>query len=393
MKAFHSTPLLHGRGTTGEATQWQGFAATNGAGVVIYTEFGRVGGTIQQSKPTAIEPKNVGRSNETTAERQAMSEIDAKCVKKQKEGYAPAKGTGVLSTAMRVHQERILPMLAPSEIYPHHARHLKFPCYVQPKLDGMRLVTDGHDFWSRKGELQNEANIRHLRHDTGGLLVDGEVLLPPEESSFQASMSAVKNARHADAHKLVYCVFDVVDLALPFEERFAVLQRLLRARPHPAWVPVATVEAADDAAVREFFANCLEEGMEGCMLRNKLGKYRPKARSRDLQKFKAVDEDEFEIVGSEEAEGGWAGTPVFHLRIRAGQKPAMDGSVGKVGATFKAKPKVSLPEAQRMWAERDSFVGKPGTVLFQGYYDQKPGDPDAGKPRFPRVKAVRDYEG
>lgn len=387
---FYRTSLLHGTGTTGEATQWQGFAARVDDNVVIYTEFGRVGGTIQQSKPTIIAAKNVGRSNETTLEAQASAEIESKCVKKQKEGYLPQ---GVAATAEMVrHQERVLPMLAPSQIYPAYARNLKWPVFVQPKLDGMRLVTDGTDFWSRKGELQNEENIRHLRQDTKGLLIDGEVLLPWDVYSFQESMSAIKDSTHPLASKLIYCVFDIVDLALPFHERFVKLENFLRANPHPNWMLVATVEAPDEDAVRTFFLNCLKQGFEGCMLRNANGRYRPKDRSRDLQKFKPVDDDEFVIVGSREAKGNWVGTPVFRLVTNKTNKAAQDGSTPKAGVEFDAKPKMSLAEARKLWKIRDSLVGKPATVLFQGYYDQKPGEPEAGKPRFPRVKAIRDYD-
>lgn len=387
---FHTTPLLHGVGTTGEPTQWQGFAAEGNDGVVIFTEFGRVGGTIQRSKPSIVDAKNIGRSNETTLRDQAISQIDSKCTKKQKEGYKPQ---GVAAApAMLKHQERILPMLAPSEIYPHHVRHLTWPLLGQPKLDGMRLVTDGQDFWSRKGELQNEANIRHLRHDTKGLLIDGEVLLPPDVAGFQTSMSAIKDAKNADARKLVYCVFDIVDLTRPFHERYELLREFLKANPHPSWALVATVELADDAAARKFFATCLDKGMEGIMLRNREGRYRPKARSRDLQKFKSIDDDEFTIVGYKEAKGGWSGTPVFRLVTNAANKPAADGSTPRPGVEFEAKPKMSLSEAQQLWADRDALIGKQATVLFQGYYDQKADDDEAGKPRFPRLKTIRDYD-
>lgn len=394
MNVFHTTPLLQGDGDNGRK-QWQGFAAKAATGqVYIYAKFGTVGGTIQQAKPTEIEAKNIGRANQTSLEQQAIAEIDAKCLGKQKkDNYLPV---GVAaSPAVLKHQTRILPMLAPSEVYPVLKSDLRFPILAQPKLDGMRLVTDGHDFWSRKGELQNEANIKHLRIDTGGLLLDGEVLLPPDKYSFQESMSAMKNAKHPHIGLLTYCLFDIVDLALPFEERFEILQEFVRNNPHPRMNLVTTIEVADDEDLQDFYEKCLAVGMEGIMLRNKHGKYKPSKRSRDLQKFKPKDDDEFPVVGYREAKGGWAGTPVLELQVTKDNKPGFDGKRGKIGTKFEAKPAMSIEEARALFkrCEAGEVVGKVGaTVLFQGFYDQVQGDPNAGKPRFPRVKALRDYE-
>lgn len=392
MDVFYSTPLLHGDGENGKK-QWQGFAARTADGVVIYTEFGSVGGTILKSKPTKVEAKHKGAANERDEETQARAEIDAKCVAKQKGGsnYQPVGGTVSAEVAER--RTRILPMLAPSELYPKFKSDLQWPCFGQPKLDGMRLVSDGHDFWSRKGELQNEANIRHLRVNTGGLILDGEVLLPPEQYTFQETLSAMKNPKHPLAPELVYCVFDIVDLTLTFEERFAKLKAWVAANPHPRIALVATLELQADKDAREFMTVCVERGMEGIMLRNADGRYQPAKRSRDLQKFKLTDEDEFIITGYREAKGGWAGTPVLELQVSADNVKGFDGKSGQAGAKFEAKPKMSLEESRKLWAIRDTLIGQKATVLFQSYTDIVKGEPTSGTPRFPRVKSIRNYEG
>lgn len=408
MNVFHKTPLLNGNGTNGRK-QWQGFAAKNAGGqVFIYTQFGTVGGTIQTSAPTVVESKNVGRANETGLEQQAITEIDAKCLSKQKkDGYLPV---GVQASAAIIkHQDRVLPMLAPSEVWPHFRRDIRLPAFAQPKLDGMRLVTDGQQFWSRKGELQVPECMKHLQHDTKGLMIDGEALLDPSKYSFQQSMSAIKRFDRVLTPQLVYCVFDIVDLKLPQEERLAVLKQFFADNPHPRWVLVSTIEVADDEAIETFEENCLANGMEGIMLRDKRGLYKPGKRARCLQKLKRIDDDEFEIVGFREASGGWAGTPVLELEIgvpcadcvaqaehdvHTGNKCGFDGKFGKAGARFEAKPKMSFDDSVLLYKEclAGNVVGQRGTVLFQSFYDQVSGDANAGKPRFPRVKALRDYE-
>ena len=71
MQQANST--LYALNKDGSFQCWKVFIAGN----QVVVEFGKVGGKKQQ-KVTTCEPKNVGRSNETTAEQQALAEAVSK---------------------------------------------------------------------------------------------------------------------------------------------------------------------------------------------------------------------------------------------------------------------------------------------------------------------------
>lgn len=97
---------------------------TEGAEVIV--EHGQLGGKLTQKRYTA-EPKNVGRANATTAEEQAIQEADAKVAKQLKTGY-------YYTIEEATDHVEFTPMKAQnSDDYKHK---LKFPCYIQPKLNG-----------------------------------------------------------------------------------------------------------------------------------------------------------------------------------------------------------------------------------------------------------------
>ena len=75
-------PTLYARNKDGSIQMWK--VGTSGNEVIVV--FGRVGGSLQ-SKTTKCEAKNIGRSNETTAEEQAVLEAQSKWEKKVRLGY------------------------------------------------------------------------------------------------------------------------------------------------------------------------------------------------------------------------------------------------------------------------------------------------------------------
>ena len=76
-------PTLYKRDTTGKIRQWTVIAEDN----KFWSQQGAIGGKIVVNKPTIASPKNVGRSNETTAEEQAVAEAQAKWKKKKSGEY------------------------------------------------------------------------------------------------------------------------------------------------------------------------------------------------------------------------------------------------------------------------------------------------------------------
>jgi hypothetical protein len=64
---------------SGKTVKWRAFARGN----TVYTEYGEDGGKLQTSSYIA-EPKNIGKSNATTAEEQAVIEVEQAYYDKRK---------------------------------------------------------------------------------------------------------------------------------------------------------------------------------------------------------------------------------------------------------------------------------------------------------------------
>ena len=123
----------------------------------------------------------------------------------------------------------ILPMLA--QKYKERKKHIKFPCYVQPKLNGMRCISYIKDgarvYQSRLGKYI--FTLDHLTKDLeslSDLVLDGEIYM--HGMALQDIVSLVKNQdtetirNNLTVKNLKYWVYDCVS-PLPFEERHKLL--------------------------------------------------------------------------------------------------------------------------------------------------------------------------
>jgi hypothetical protein len=115
-----SLPTLHKLDSKGKVRVWS--VSTEGGTYSV--SHGLLNGALQETLVTC-EAKNVGRSNETTAESQAISEAQGLWNKqKDRKGYTVELPTEAPN----------LPMLAHK--YKDHSKKVKFPCVVSPKIDG-----------------------------------------------------------------------------------------------------------------------------------------------------------------------------------------------------------------------------------------------------------------
>ena len=173
MQQVNST--LYALNKDGSFQCWKVFIVGN----QVVVEFGKVGGKKQQ-KVTTCEPKNVGRSNETTAEQQALAEAVSKWEKQVRLGYRD-------DTSKLEQEENFSPMLAHDAT--KRSKSIVYPAYVQPKLDGVRaLVTldaDGFPQFNSRGNklypvpLDSELSeqVKSLSEHSGFDKFDGELYI------------------------------------------------------------------------------------------------------------------------------------------------------------------------------------------------------------------------
>jgi hypothetical protein len=237
------------------------------------------------SEPYYAEPTNVGQSNHRDNKAQALFEFDS-MVQKQKDKRL---------------SEKPLPMLA--QKYQERAKHIVFPCAVQPKFDGMRVLFNGEEAWSRGNKAVIPEVFAHLKFDTQGHIVDGELLLPGN-LKVNKTMEAAKKFRPGLSNKLLYRVYDIVDATVPFRDRYALLVRLVNAAANKNIIIADTLTAFSDDDIKKCHESFVLAGFEGTMIRNLDGLYTINKRSNDLQKFKDFVDEEFLIVDVIPAGGG-----------------------------------------------------------------------------------------
>lgn len=341
-------------------------------------------GGKQQSTVVKVKPKNVGKANETSILEQAELEAQSKWNKQMDKGYRTTYG---MSSQNEIEvrlgmAKKYLPMLAKD--FRDHSHKIVYPCYYQPKLDGIRCIADIDSdgdviLLSRKGKEFTMLN--HLKEHIFKILdkhrdwvLDGE--LYSHSMNFDDITSVVRKSKKVDerAHKLGYVVYDCFQIDVPhtYEERKAHLEQMIKAAPISIvqGLRTGTIQCEEDVPVELKFAE--DAGYEGIMLRNKHGLYENDRRSSHLQKVKSFMDAEFEIVGCKEGIGKYEGMAVFMCKM-------------KDGKTFEAMPMGSAEHRKDLYVKRNSLMGKLLTVKFFEYTKD-------GIPRFPVGIGMRDYE-
>jgi ATP-dependent DNA ligase len=341
-------------------------------------------GKLQTDTRKYTEGKNIGKKNETTPLEQCISEVEKKRKDKiEKEGYSaafPSRDTGVVDGTVK---RKIFPMLANKYEPAAKTRGgIVFPCYVQPKLDGLRCVVCLHEgaptYQSRTGGYFT--GLQHLDHavtqvllKTPTLVLDGELYTQQIPFEELAGIIKKKTLSEADKEKIKCVQYHVYDLIIPdmhFKDRLSILNRLLSTDSSALVTQVPTVLADTPQAYKDKFGEYVADGYEGIMLRNANGFYQENYRSNDLMKYKEFFEDEYKIVGFKEATGRDAGTVIWECETKEGMR-------------FSVRPK-GTQKARREWfANGGTNVGKQLTVIYQELSEM-------GVPRFPVGKAIRD---
>jgi DNA ligase-1 len=301
--------------------------------------------------------KNVGRSNETTPEQQALLEFESKWKNKLSEGYFESEGEAKASAVL-------LPMLAKS--YEKEAKKIKWDgnVYVQPKLDGMRSIhTGGGNLISRKGKIID--TMPHIITDLSQIngKLDGE--LYAHGLNFQDNMKLIKKYREGESELIKFHTYDIVE-TLPFAERYALLEKLAKDSQHIIVVP--TFEIKSEEELKKYHAKFLEDGYEGSIVRHGEAPYKVKSRSSNLLKYKDFVDIAVPLVDVIPANQRttW-GVPVLALPD---------------GRTFEAGARLSHAEREDLLANKDKYIGKTAEIRFFEYYE-------SGMPRFPVLVGFR----
>lgn len=320
------------------------------------------------TRTTRVEVVHGGKGGRTQAQ-QIESRINSRINKKLDTGYKrnlreiDTRPTNTLSMPM--------PMLASRKMHRLDTNSL----YVQPKLDGMRLIITRQQnevfAYSRQGKRVD--TISHILEDASTLLDEGEFLdgeLYAHGASLQTIMSLAKRSQE-DTAKLKFHVFDTIDGA-PFEQRFGVLRSRYN-EMNELFDTLQTIELVHTTRitgigeVSTLMGHARKVGYEGLILRAGDAFYTPGKRSNQIVKVKQFFDEEYIVIGVERS---IRGVPVLVLGTPEG-KPFRATAPGNHGARERA---ITHPE---------EFVGELATIMHVGLT----GD---GKPFQPICKGIRE---
>ena len=379
VKATVEYPKLYCQNSKGGVKVWQIFVEEMKDGTAdIVTIHGGLGKKMQESRKTIYEGKNIGRANETTAHEQANAEAISAMNKKKDSGYVENLKTAAADETVK------LPMLA--LVYADRKHNIQFPCYTQPKLEGVRCFATRHgktiEYTSRKGKPFT--TLDHLTPELLKILKDGETVdgeLFNTKYTFQTLVSAIKNNKdQSNAEIIQYHVYDFPSEKGGFGHRFAELTKRIgtqdpfsdgQAFDYIRLVP--TELAADEDQIFHEHADYCAAGYEGTMVRNAVGEYKYNHRSQNLLKLKDFVDDEYPIIGVEQGVGKDEGTATFVCKCP------------KTNQVFKARPRGTVEQRSEYWDNRDYCIGKQLTVRYQRLTDR-------GVPYLPVGITIRDYE-
>ena len=367
-----SLPTLYCKSKTGKTQVWN----IQVIGSTIRVSYGYQDGAVTVNEKTITAGKNIGKKNETTPEQQATSEARSTWDKKKTGGYAEslddAHVPGVADAAAVAAHEAILPMLAHD--YHKRGKDIKFPCFVQPKLDGVRCIFKNGVLTSRQGKVF--PNMEHITQDLKDvdLVLDGE--LYSNTLNFQQFVGLVRKKKHNDAEKQLlrqvkFHVYDCVN-DKPFSVRNESINNLFSKRLYAFSEPLLTEECKAKDDLKKFHDKYVAEGKEGLIIRNKDGLYQLAARSKDLQKYKEFEDAEYKVSGFTEGEGLEKGLVIWICETSAGK-------------SFHVRPRGTHEARAEIFNEAKDYVGKSLTVRYQELTEE-------GIPRFPVGIAFRDYE-
>lgn len=368
-------PTLYAYDKTGRIKEWS--VEFNSLGTYTVTHGLQTG--KKQKKLTICEGKNIGKSNETTAYKQAKLEATAKWTKQKDKNYHE-----VLDTTT---EQLILPMLAKD--FRKEGHRIEYPADVLPKLDGVRCFvykdSDGSiKYKSRGGKFYPEIiriseELKSLFDVYPDITLDGELYVHGEllqdiisavkkpktskdldkirnKCDTDPSMDNLEGLRSVAANiriqpNIKFYVFDChTNGAMDWVQRKIFYSTIVKDHCHRiSVIPVEFVTIHNKTQVKYFHDIFVNIGYEGVMVRNHNGIYELNTRSHNLQKYKEFMDSEFTVV--EIVEGD--------------DKTGIPLCITECGKTFKATYKNTTLNKKLLLINKDKYIGKQLNVKYQ----------------------------
>jgi len=258
--------------------------------------------------------------------------------------------------------------------------------FIQPKLDGVRCYITKDGAFSRNHKQFH--NVKHILtelkpffNDNPNIILDGELYNHRFRDNFNKIISLVRKQKPSQADKfeasshLQFHCYDLYDSENAEKQFIDRTLNIIKFKSIYGWRSIQTVDTNvifSQSDLNKFHKLNKQNKYEGSIVRNN-NPY-DQRRSNNLQKVKDWSDTEITITGFIQGKG--------KFKHGLGKFLGVDSDNRLVEVPW---PTLTIPERQTTWQNRKEFIGK--TLTFE-YFERTP----AGAYRFPRAKAIRNYE-
>ncbi len=241
--------------------------------------------------------------------------------------------------------------------------------YIQPKLDGNRVVLIDDVAKSRNGKLYpaGGAVVQEIldqnRHFFEKWVVDGEMM---GDLGFDQSSGALRRIHQKDRKQatFTYWAFDLIDRkeweqreTVELARRWIDLENTFGARTGSVRVvPTVVIDDPTHAQLMGYCDRFLAQGFEGAMLKDAQSPYVFK-RGRNLLKVKRFRDIDLEVIGFYEGKGKHRGR--LGGLIVSNETPDDDGITCKVGSGFDDALR------EEIWRDQKEWLGAVVEIQYQ----------------------------
>ncbi len=305
-----------------------------GATAEYYTISGYQQMKMTRSTSTVVHVgKNLGKSNETNVLTQAYNECRSRYNKKIKSGY-----TTNISQQHKKREDGEFPYPMNLKIWDDFKDKLKYPLYVQPKLDGLRMIAmlDSQGIVRLKTRtLEDVPGFDHLRQELTKLykrgdktlILDGELYSHGMNLQDISGIVRAETGRDDEKDKLQYWMFDAFSLKRPmepFEDRIQHLSQFIDEDKSRVMVLNETIKIDSEEESTKYYKKVIKNGYEGIVYKS-MGKpyaysFHKAKRSQWYLKRKQFFDDEFEIVNFTHGKGKDKDAVIFVFKTKKGEE-------------------------------------------------------------------------
>lgn len=241
-------------------------------------------------------------------------------------------------------------------------KYNQYPCFIQPKLNGVRALYQKGTFQSRGEKLWKPHFFPHLieqldelKDFIGGGILDGEFYVHGWKlQRINSAVGVNNNNPNEDTPKIKFYVFDIVNTNANFSRRWFNALHVLGDAGLDSVVPVPTAMCVNENDMQMHFEMYTKFGYEGIMLRPD-GPYEygehlsertqdmTEHRSKFLWKHKHWEDGEFFCAGITDGEGkADIGIGALVLIARHGDAATNGNITFKVGTGYSDEERVAF---------------------------------------------------